>query len=137
VEGDRPLLVIPQIVARTREITRAVVRVEGKAIDSVKVEVDTEITPSVVPPKRFTLTEEDFFNTLRQEVDAEDVGFARQIIEDVQQLGCIIDWKQGSFVIKLPDPGESGQKLTLLVVKKKRANVSRLAPRTTRRYRTS
>jgi len=117
-KGNKPLLVIPQIVARTREITRAVVRVEGKAIESVKVEVDTEITPSVSPPKRFTLTEEDFFNTLRQRVDAEDVEFAHRIIEDAQALGCIIEWKQASFAVKLLDPGGSGQRLSLLVVYK-------------------
>ena len=69
---------------RTREITRAVVRVEGKAIDSVKVEIGTEITTPGEPAKGFTLSEEDFFNTLRQRVDVEDVEFAHQIIEDMQ-----------------------------------------------------
>ena len=118
VKGDKPLLVIPQIVARTREITRAVVRVEGKAIESVKVEVDTEITTAEKPAKRFTLSEEDFFNTLCQRVDAEDVEFAHQIIEDVQGLGCKIDWQQASFAVKLRDPAGSGQNLSLLVVKK-------------------
>jgi len=117
-KGNKPLLVIPQIVARTREITRAVVRVEGKAIESVKVEVDTEITTAEKPAKRFTLSEEDFFNTLRQRVDAEDVEFAHQIIEDVQGLGCKIDWQQASFAVKLRDPAGSGQNLSLLVVKK-------------------
>lgn len=117
-KGDKPLLVIPQIVARTREITRAVVRVEGKAIESVKVEVDTEITTAEKPAKRFTISEDDFFNTLRQGVDAEDVEFAHQIIEDVQGLGCIIEWKQASFVVKLPDPEGSGQRLSLLLVYK-------------------
>lgn len=64
------------------------------------------------------ITEEQFFNFLRDRVDAEDVEFARQIMEDVQRLGCVIDWKQASFVIKLPDPRGSGQSLSLLVVEK-------------------
>jgi len=115
-EGEKQLLVMPQVVARTREITRAVVRVEGKAIESVKVEVDTEITPPVSPPKRFTLTEEDYFNILQQHVNSEDVDFVHQVIDDMQRYGCEIDWKQGSFVVRLPDPGESGQELPLLVV---------------------
>ena len=42
-EENKPLLVIPQIIARTKEITRAVVRVEAKEIQSIRVEVDTEI----------------------------------------------------------------------------------------------
>ena len=113
---DKPLLVLPQIVARTREVTRAVVRVEGKAIESVQVGVDTEITADKKPPVRFTLTEEDFFSILSQRVDPEDVEFARRVIKDMQALGCIIDWKQGSFAIKLADPAGSGQKLSLLVV---------------------
>ncbi len=117
-EGGKPYLVIPQIVARTREITRAVVRVEGKAIESVQVGVDTRIITEKEPPTRSTLTEEDFFKILSQRVDSEDADFTRQIIRDVQALGCTIEWKQGSFVVKLPDPGGSGQKLSLLVVEK-------------------
>jgi hypothetical protein len=112
-EGNKPLLVLPQIVARTREITRAVVRVEGKAIESIHVEIDSEVKAGNKLHKRFTLTEQDFFQALAQEVD-----FAHQIVEDMQRHGCVIDWKQASFVIKLPDPGGSGQKLTLFVVTK-------------------
>jgi len=117
-EGEKPYLVIPQIVARTREITRAVVRVEGKAIESVQVGVDTEIITEKKPPTRSTLTEEDFFKILSQRVDSDDADFTHQIIRDVQVLGCTIEWKQGGFVVKLPDPGGSGQKLSLLVVEK-------------------
>jgi len=115
-EGRKPFLVIPQIVARTREITRAVVRVEGKAIESVQVGVNTEIITGEKPPVRRTLTGEDFFNALIQHIGPEDVAFARQIIKDTEALGCIIEWKQASFVVKLPDPGGSGQNLSLLVV---------------------
>jgi hypothetical protein len=114
-EGNKPFLVIPQVVARTKEITRAVVRVEGKAIESVEVEVDTKITKPGESTGRTTISEEDFFNILRERVNSEDVEFARRIIEDVQELGCIIEWKQASFVVKLPDPGGSGQRLSLLI----------------------
>jgi hypothetical protein len=121
-EGSKPLLVLPQIVARTREIIRAVVRVEGKAIESVHVEVDTEIKEVKTekqPGKRFTLTEQDFFDALSQSVNQKDMAFAHQIIDDMQSRGCRIDWKQSSFVVKLPDPGGSGQQLTLFIVTRK------------------
>jgi hypothetical protein len=36
----------------------------------------------------------------------------------MEERGCVIDWKQGSYVVKLSDPGESGQLLTLFVVTK-------------------
>ena len=115
-EGEKQLLVMPQVVARTREITRAVVRVEGKAIESVQVTVDTKIETGEKPQRRGTLTEDEFFERLKQNVTSEDIEFTGRLIKDMQELGCVIDWKQGSFVVKLPDPGESGQKLSLLVV---------------------
>lgn len=116
-EGEKPWLVVPQIVARTREITRAVVKVEGVAIESVQITLDTEIeTPGRQPGKRFTLTEEEYFKRLKDHVSPEEVVFTRQLITDAQDIGCLIDWKQGSFVVKLADPGGSGQKLSLVVV---------------------
>jgi len=39
-DDKKSLLISPQIVARTKEITRAIVRVEGKEIESVHVDVD-------------------------------------------------------------------------------------------------
>ncbi|MBM3243025.1 hypothetical protein FJZ31_42750 [Candidatus Poribacteria bacterium] len=51
-------------------------------------------------------------------MEPELVDFARSIIEDMENRGCVIDWKQASYVVKLPDPGESGRKLTLFVVTK-------------------
>lgn len=114
--SERSLLVVPQVVARTREITRAVVRVEGTGIESVHVDVDT--TTEMVHPrsKRYTLTEEDFFDRLGQAATDEEVRLARTLVSDMENLGAKIDWKQASFSVKLPDPGESGQMLTLLVV---------------------
>ncbi|MFC1985430.1 hypothetical protein ACFLWC_00375 [Chloroflexota bacterium] len=115
--GEKPWLVIPQIIARTREITRAVVKVEGKAIESIQISLDTSIeTPDRQPGKRYTLTEEEYFNRLKDHVSPEDVEFAWRLIRDTQDIGCLIDWKQGSFVVKLADPGGSGQKLSLFVV---------------------
>jgi len=117
-EGSKSLLVIPQIVARTKEITRAIVRVEAKEIESIHVEVDTEVKTERKPVTRFTLSEEDYLNALRSHVDSEDVDFARKLEEDMERRGCIIEWKQSSFVVKLPDPSGSGQRLSLLVVPK-------------------
>ncbi len=116
---DKPLLVIPQVVTRTREITRAIVRVEGQAVGSVHVDVDIDTAPRETKSSgRRTLSEQDFFDALGQSVSSEDVDFGRQIIDDMEKRGCVIDWKQGSYVVKLPDPGESGQLLSLFVVNK-------------------
>lgn len=107
-------LVIPHIVARTREITRAVVRIEGKAIESVSVNISTgEILDGLEGIKG----EERYFSILSQRVNSDMVDFAHTITHDMENLGCKIDWKQGSFVVKLPDPGGSSQDLTLFVVR--------------------
>jgi hypothetical protein len=121
-DESRSLLVIPQIVARTKEITRAIIRVEGKAIDSIKVDVGTELetlpSKSAVKYARYTITEEAFFNELGKNVNYEDVSFINQLKEDLEKMGCITEWQQASFVSKLPDPGESGVRLSLLGVDK-------------------
>ena len=111
---DESLLVIPQIVARTREVTRAIVRVEGSATTSVSVDVAPELVEKVTG--KSILTEEDFLNILRKKADTESVGFARRIIGDMSAQGCLIDWQKASFVVKWPDPMGSGQNLTLFVV---------------------
>ena len=116
--GNKPLLVISQIVARTKEITRAVVRVEAKEIESIHVEVDTEIKTKKPLEGRHIISEEAFFQALEQRVVSEDVDFTHHMMKDMESHGCIIDWKQASFVVKFPDPGGSGQRLSLLVVPK-------------------
>jgi hypothetical protein len=117
-EARRSLLVIPQVVARTREVTRAVVRVEGKSIESVQVGIETESVVDEKRSKRFTLSEDDYFSALKQSVSADDFEFAKQLKRNMEELGCTIEWRQASFVVTLPDPGGSGQKLSLLIVYK-------------------
>jgi len=120
-ERPKRLLIIPQIIARTKEITRAVVRVEAKEIQSIHVEVDTEIRApggEKPPPRRPPITEEAFFDVLGNHVQPEDVRFAIKLKQDMEKRGCQIEWKQSSFVVKMRDPGESGQRLSLLVVPK-------------------
>ena len=112
-DKDKSLLVIPQIVARTKEITRAIVRVEGKAEGII-----VDIPPESEKPMRTTISEEDFFDVLSQNVKPELVNFARQIIEDVKNLGCRVEWKQASYVVKIPDPAGSGELFTLFAVDK-------------------
>ena len=112
-DKDKSLLVIPQIVARTKEITRAIVRVEGKAEGII-----VDIPPEPEKPMRTTISEEDFFDVLSQNVKPELVNFARQIIEDVENLGCRVEWKQASYVVKIPDPAGSGELFTLFAVDK-------------------
>jgi hypothetical protein len=108
-------MVIPHVVARTREITRAVVHVEATSDDGVQVGVETP--PDTAKSRaRSTLTEEDFFQELSNEVDQDDVEFARAVLDDMQERGFVIDWPGASFVVKLRDPRRSGRLQSLFHV---------------------
>ncbi|MDA0745628.1 MAG: hypothetical protein O2954_03865 [bacterium] len=113
---DDSLLVIPQVVTRTREVTRAIVRFEGHTSPDFSVQVDTQEEGGVT--RKTILAEEDFFTILGQNTDSKSVDFARQIMADMSDRGCLIEWKKASFVVKLRDPQGSGQNLTLFVVTK-------------------
>lgn len=114
--ADGSLLVVPQVVARTREITRAVVRVEGTAIESVHVDVDTSTEMARAPRRSPTLTEADFFELLGENVSDDDLRVARRLRSDLGGMGLKIDRKAASFSAKLRDPGGSGEHLTMLLL---------------------
>lgn len=110
----KSLLVIPQVVARTREITRAVVKVEAKSIESIQVEIEPESHGDGGGAS--TLTEDDYFTALEKKVSRDDCEYAKQLKKDMEEYGCITVWKRASFVVALRDPGGSGQKLSLVIV---------------------
>ncbi len=110
------LLVIPQVVTRTREITRAIIRIEGNQIQQISVDTDVNIEPDKVKHKRTALSEEEFFELLQERAGSEEVEFARQLMEDAEDLGCLIKMRQSSYTIRYRDPSGSRQKLSLLIV---------------------
>ena len=113
VIGDETILVVPQVVTRTKEVVRAVVRVEGEA---TAVHITSGLDETGKPG--VTLTEEEFFQALRADQDHGAAVFARQIIENMESRGCIIEWGVGSLKVKLPDPSGNGRKLSLFYIEK-------------------
>jgi hypothetical protein len=121
---DNSFVVIPQIVTRTKEITRAIIRVEGSNTENVKINVETDLgakTPKTDKSNalKLTITAEDFYEQLQQNTNSDTVDFAKQIIADCEKRGYFIKWGTGSFVVTLPDPNGSGLKITLFVVDRK------------------
>jgi hypothetical protein len=117
------LIVIPHVVTRTREITRAVVRIEGGHSSDLKVNIETDIgleseTSKAGTMSRLTITAEDFFDQLLSKTSSQTVEFARHIIKDCQERGYSIEWNSGSFGVKVFDPRGSGQKIGLFTVDK-------------------
>lgn len=123
LEESDSFLVIPQLVTRTREITRAVVRVERDSNQNIQVNIETDLGAddsklNSSSSGRFTIAEEDFFEQLERNSNPEAVSFAKQLIRDCQKSGYLIDWGQGSFGVKFPEK-ERGVNVTLFAVGKK------------------
>ncbi|TDE09767.1 hypothetical protein [Dyadobacter psychrotolerans] len=118
------LLIIPQIITRTREITRAIVRIEGDYATGLKVNIDTDLGVEPVQTQkqsygRTTLTAQDYFEQLGQNTDQSIVDFVKKMIADSEQIGLLIAWNTGSLGLQFPDPSGSGINLSILTVNKR------------------
>jgi hypothetical protein len=71
--------VVPSVVARTAEITRAVVQVD--VADEARVEVDVSVPADDSPQSRRKLTLEQYFTELAEHVPPAVVEFARHALE--------------------------------------------------------
>ncbi|HAN78671.1 MAG TPA: hypothetical protein DCQ31_13370 [Bacteroidales bacterium] len=120
IENREIRLIIPNIITRTKEITRAIIRIEGVNPEQIKVEVPEnnlqEKTLRTSNAKRNTITEQDFFENLSAKVDKMSVDFTRKILHDCQIKGLFIEWGQGSFIVKYYKPELSSLKFSLFVV---------------------
>ena len=117
VEGE--LIAIPNLITRTREITRAIVKIENSTNGNVTIETDfieEKVKPITV---RTTITEDDFFEQLQQNTDYESAEFAKHILATVKERGYFVEWRQGAFVAKIFDQNGSGSKITLFVTDRK------------------
>lgn len=116
--NSEDFIIIPNLITRTREIIRAIIKIENaEKINAVVVESDFKEEKNET--SRSTITEEDFFEQLSQNTDNETTEFTKFILEDTRKRGFYIDWNLGSFVVKYLDPNGSGLKISLYVVDRK------------------
>ena len=123
-DANGSLLIIPQLITRTREITRAIVRIEGGYTPGLKINIDTDLGMQAgnvhkQSSGRTTLNAQDYFEQLEQNTDNYIVDFARKVIADSQQLGLSIEWNAASFGLQFADPSGSGVKLSIMTFDKK------------------
>lgn len=104
---------LPQVVAKTTEIVRAVVRVTTTGQADVSVSLDE--LPAETPKKtgRRTLSEDVFFSELQD--DSARALFGR-IFALADELGIEKGWRASSVSLRLPDPKGSKTELTVLVL---------------------
>ncbi len=119
---DNSMIVIPQLVTRTREITRAIVRIEGNSSAEIKVNIETDLgtetNTSQQVYRKLTITAQDFFDQLEQNTNKESVDFVQQILKNFEELGLVVEWNTGSVGVKLPDPSGSGIKIGVFTIDK-------------------
>lgn len=114
-----PYLLIPRVVARTREIERAVVRVlplptELKEKIEVKVEAPA-VKPGAPAPRPPTLTEEEFYDKLAANTSEGMAGKVREFVEKVtSNLGVEADFGATNLLLKFRSPADPSQRCTAL-----------------------
>lgn len=108
------LLVIPQIVTRTKEITRAIVQLDGDFSGNINISVPEEKDEQKTSKKRFIITENNFFEELKHNTDNDTVEFIKQIKDDCLKRAYHIKWGQSSFGITLLMPDNNKVSLFIL-----------------------
>ncbi len=104
-QHDQSLLVLPQVITKTKEITRAVIRIEQPVASSVNIDVQTnlnEVQQDNIQVKN-TLTYDDFFVQLGQNSNEQIVAFVKQVINDCEQRGMLIEFGISTVGFKLLD----------------------------------
>lgn len=107
-------LVVPQIVANSTEVVRAVVRVEttGQASVSVEIETPEPIRSGGSSPRR-TLSEDEFFAAIDD--TATQLTF-RELLDFGAELGAVPVWRTSSVSLRLRDPAGGNTWFTLFVL---------------------
>ncbi len=106
-------LIVPQIVANTTEIVRAVVRVETTGQASVSVEIDEPEPEGRQSTSRRTLSRDEFFSSVS---DSETKELFSALLSQCEEMGAEPGWRSSSVSVQLPDPAGSRQRLTLFVL---------------------
>lgn len=104
------MLVVPQLVAHSTEVVRAVVRVEGGGTASLSLDLQEGGDKS---PSRRMLTAEEFFSEVG---DEGTVALFKRLLADFEEMGAYAAWRTKSVSIRVRDPGGGRQRCTLLLL---------------------
>jgi len=113
--------VLPLVVGRTPEVTRAVVRVISSETAQVDVSLDiSENADAVDSGGRRNLTYDEFFQELEAAgTSPTGIEVARRLHDDfAADQRFVIDWKKASFVVKVRDPIERSRLFSVIGISK-------------------
>jgi len=117
-KSKKDFIVIPNLITRTKEIIRAIIRIENSTQNNI-VSVETDFREKSVSKIKNSITEEDFFEQLSQNTEMETVKLTRQILADARKMGYSIYWSSGGFIVTYLDPNGSGIGIHLFIVDRK------------------
>ena len=98
----------PRIIARTREVTRAVVEIKT-TVQPDEILVSVPPTATETQSGRAKITESDFIEQLSRSSSPEVVRFAKWVIEHAPAHGLTITWGDAGPLLKYEDD-ETGYK---------------------------
>ena len=99
----------PRIVARTREVTRAVVEIKT-TVQPDAIHVSVPPTPTKAPGERRPITERAFLDQLSESSSPEVVTFAQWVLEQAPAHDLTITWGEGGPLLRYED--ETGHRFT-------------------------
>lgn len=106
-------LIIPQVIANTVEVVRAVVKVRTQGPATVSVEIEDEGTKTQKSGSRRTLSKDEFFSELQDERTTIVYG---KLLNFANEIGAVEGWRASSVSVQLPDPAGSNHNVTLFVM---------------------
>jgi len=121
-KSDRPILVVPRVVARTSEIVRAIVRIEGdENLQKLPVVVTPEKDQKTSPPL------EAFWEAIRGKADAGTPGKLQSLLSQLEEMGLYVDPIESGVALRFPDPGGSSTEFRFFrVTKEGRVRLGRI-----------
>ena len=90
-QDENSLFIQPRVLARTREVTRAVVEIRGSIAPS-QVQVTIPDEKSSTPGIRKTISEEEFFGELSQSMKPEFIEFVRWALDEAPKHDIEVKW---------------------------------------------
>ena len=99
----------PRIVARTREVTRAVVEIKT-TVQPDAIHVSVPPTPTKAQGERRPITESAFLEQLSESSSPEVVRFAQWVLEQAPAHDLTITWGEGGPLLRYEDVSRAEQK---------------------------
>lgn len=106
-------LVVPQVIANSKEVVRAVVFVDKTGEVNINVKVDEQVEPRKPGSRPPTLDEEEFFAKIQ---DARTGAVFRDLLSFVSEVGAEAQWRITGASVRLRDPLGSKTFYTLFVM---------------------